>query len=524
MGEVWRATDLVLDRPVAVKLLRSQFAEDDGEELARFRAEARHAGSLSHQGIAQIYDYHEGAPPAVPYLVMELVDGPSLSRLLDAGPLEPARTMDLIAQAAWALQAAHAAGLVHRDIKPGNLLVTRGGQVKVTDFGISHAEGSEPLTRTGVMIGTPAYLAPEQASGAHATPASDLYSLGIVAFQCLTGGPPFHGPPLAVALAHQERPLPPLPPSVPAQVARLVFDLTAKDPRARPASAGEVAQRAERLRMALTAAATRELGTRDGRRARQSVYAASAAAAVVAIAAMGWIITGVHGAAPMHPHVTTQPTRSAATRQLRSKDSNPAQRSTHKHKHGVTVAATAPSHSSVSNLVSVATSTPTATLQRASQAPAQTSTSSTPTPTSGPTAAPTGTPPGPTAPSTSPVTAPSATTFPTTAPPASTPPTSAPPTPTPSDGTPTQTGSSESSPSGSPTAPETGGTPGPATTPTAGSTPSSSESPASGTPTENDTSTDTASTTGSAPATDGTTSPAATSTPSAGGTTPGNGQ
>jgi len=235
MGEVWRATDLVLDRPVAVKLLRPGYAGHE-EGLARFRAEARNAGLLSHPGIATVYDYREAAAPYPPYLVMELVDGPSLARLLDEGPLDPARTMGLIAQAAAALRAAHAAGLVHRDIKPGNLLVSQRGQVKITDFGIAQATGCAPLTRPGMLIGTPAYLAPERVAGVPATPAADLYALGIVAFQCLTGRLPFDGEPLAVAVAHQERPLPRLPSSVPAEVAALVVSLAAKDPRARPAS------------------------------------------------------------------------------------------------------------------------------------------------------------------------------------------------------------------------------------------------------------------------------------------------
>lgn len=232
MGEVWRATDLVLDRPVAVKMLRPGYAARE-EDLARFRAEARHAGLLSHPGIAKVYDYRDGDPP---YLVMELVDGPSLARLLDNGPVAPALTMSLIAQAARALQAAHAAGLVHRDIKPGNMLISRGRYVKITDFGIAHAAGSAPLTRPGVLMGTAAYLAPERAAGRPATPAADLYALGIVAYQCLSGRVPFHGDPLAVALAHREQPLPPLPSSVPADVAALVADLTAKDPSARPAA------------------------------------------------------------------------------------------------------------------------------------------------------------------------------------------------------------------------------------------------------------------------------------------------
>jgi eukaryotic-like serine/threonine-protein kinase len=250
VGEVWRATDLVLGRPVAVKLLRAEYAQHP-EVLARFRAEARHAGSVSHPGIAQVYDYGEDGAAASPYLVMELVDGPSLARVLAAGPLTPAHAMDVLAQAAAGLQAAHAAGLVHRDIKPGNLLVGPSGQVKITDFGIAHAAWSAPITQTGALVGTPAYLAPERVTGGPATPASDLYSLGLVGYQCLTGTVPFEGIAHEVTAAHQHRTLPPLPPAVPAGVAGLVNDLAARDPAARPASAGEVAVRAGRLRDAL---------------------------------------------------------------------------------------------------------------------------------------------------------------------------------------------------------------------------------------------------------------------------------
>jgi len=250
VGEIWRATDLVLGRPVAVKLLRTEYAQHP-EVLARFRAEARHAGSVSHPGIAQVYDYGENGAAASPYLVMELVDGPSLARVLAAGPLTPADAMDVLAQAAAGLQAAHTAGLVHRDVKPGNLLVGPSGQVKITDFGIAHAAWSAPITQTGALVGTPAYLAPERIMGGPATPASDLYSLGVVGYQCLTGAVPFAGMPHEVTAAHRHRTLPPLPPAVPAGAAELVLDLTAKDPAARPASAGEVAARAGRLRDAL---------------------------------------------------------------------------------------------------------------------------------------------------------------------------------------------------------------------------------------------------------------------------------
>lgn len=248
MGEVWRGTDLLLGRVVAVKLMRQQ----DAEGLARFRAEARYAALLQHPNIALVYDYWEGAPPGQPYLIMELVDGPSLAQILTRGPLNPARAMNVIAQAAAGLQVAHAAGLVHRDIKPGNLLVSSAGEVKIGDFGIARADGSATLTRTGLVIGTAAYLAPERVSGAPATPAADLYALGVVAHECLTGEPPFGGEPVAVAFAHLQQPLPPLPPSVPAEVARLVADLTAKDPLARPVTAGAVAARANRLQARLT--------------------------------------------------------------------------------------------------------------------------------------------------------------------------------------------------------------------------------------------------------------------------------
>ena len=253
MGEVWRATDLVLGRPVAVKLLRAEYVQHP-ETLARFRAEARHAGSLSHPHIARIYDYGEADATHPPFLVMELVSGPPLTQLLANGPMEPARVMDVVAQAADGLAAAHAAGLVHRDIKPGNLLLAPPDQVKITDFGIAYAAGSAPITRTGMLIGTPAYVAPERVAGAGATPASDLYSLGIVAYECLAGALPFSGTAMEVALSHQMRALPPLPAAVPAEVAALVAELTAKDPAARPASAGEVVTRAGRLRNALSGA------------------------------------------------------------------------------------------------------------------------------------------------------------------------------------------------------------------------------------------------------------------------------
>ena len=163
-SEVWRATDVALSRPVAVKLLHPAYASQP-EALARFRDEARHAAALWHENIAHIYDYDEPAEGPPPYLVMELVDGPSLAGVLAGGPLDAARTMDVVAQAAAGLQAAHAMGVVHRDIKPGNLLLASSGTVKITDWGISHAIGSVPGTVTGIVTGTAEYLAPERIAG-----------------------------------------------------------------------------------------------------------------------------------------------------------------------------------------------------------------------------------------------------------------------------------------------------------------------------------------------------------------------
>ncbi len=256
MGEVWRAVDQVLARPVAVKLLRPEFARD-AVTLARFRAEAQHAGLLNHPGIAQVYDYCDASPESPAYLVMELVAGPSLATVLAAGRLEPARAADVMAQAAAALGAAHAAGVLHRDIKPGNLLITDDGQVKMTDFGIAYSARTENLTSTGTLIGTMGYLAPERICGGSATMASDLYALGIVGYECLTGQPPFRGEPLQVALAHRDQDLPEFPPWClrqpgGAELAALIGDLTAKAPAARPATAAEVAARACRIRDGLT--------------------------------------------------------------------------------------------------------------------------------------------------------------------------------------------------------------------------------------------------------------------------------
>ena len=336
-GEVWRATDEVLDRPVAVKLLRAEYTQHP-ETLARFRSEGRHAGSLSHPGIARVYDYGEAVDgdfgssgSELPYLVMELVDGPSLTEVLRRGPLDPRRAMDVVAQAAAGLAAAHRTGLVHRDIKPGNLLLGPDGQVKITDFGISHATGTAPLTMSGTLLGTPAYLAPERVAGEPASPASDLYSLGVVAWECLAGGLPFTGTPVEVAVAHRDRPLPPLPGTVPADVGALVTELTAKDPRARPRSADEVARRAGLLGDALDSRSTLPLDTRldlpsrgtarPGRRRRGRALSgktvALGAGGLLAAVILGVLVSGVLGrSGPQAPAVPPSATSAARSSTL----------------------------------------------------------------------------------------------------------------------------------------------------------------------------------------------------------------
>jgi hypothetical protein len=248
VGQVWLATDSLLERPVAVKLLRPEYA-DHPATLARFRKEARHAGALSHPCVAQVFDYGHVDPGGPPYLVMEFVDGPSLADLLAVDPVEPGFALDVIAQAASGLHAAHQIGLVHRDVKPGNILIGPDGRVKITDFGIAYAAGQTPITAPGLVMGTTQYMAPERiAGGGPGTPSSDLYALGIVLHECLTGLPPYEGTPAEVMAGHLHASLPPLPASVPPELTALVARLTAKDPASRIGDASDLAALAARLR------------------------------------------------------------------------------------------------------------------------------------------------------------------------------------------------------------------------------------------------------------------------------------
>jgi serine/threonine-protein kinase len=239
MGQVWRGMDIALHRPVAVKVLRSEYTGDP-TFLARFRAEAQHAASLSHPNIAAVFDYGEeiaqdGTGETLAYLVMELVEGEPLSALLAReGVLPTATTLSLLRQIAFALAEAHRAGMVHRDVKPGNILVRPDGSLKITDFGIAWSARSVALTRTGQVIGTPQYLSPEQAEGRPATPASDVYALGLIGYECLSGHPAFDGDNAVTIALKQVREQPAaLSGEVPAGVRGLISRSLAKDPTAR---------------------------------------------------------------------------------------------------------------------------------------------------------------------------------------------------------------------------------------------------------------------------------------------------
>ncbi|MCW6003248.1 serine/threonine protein kinase [Micromonospora sp. CPCC 205371] len=240
MGDVWRGTDEVLGRTVAVKILLPALLEEPGF-AERFRGEARTMATINHPGVVDVYDY--GSDQQIAFLVMEYVEGDALSRTLSrVGRLTPARTMALLAQAADALQAAHEKGIVHRDVKPGNLLVRPNGTLVLTDFGIARSAMVGQLTAAGSVLGTASYISPEQAAGATATPASDVYALGVVAYQCLSGHRPFEGDnPLETAGRPDRDPPPPLPADTPPAVRAIADRSMAKDPAARWPSAATLA-------------------------------------------------------------------------------------------------------------------------------------------------------------------------------------------------------------------------------------------------------------------------------------------
>ncbi|MFC0033011.1 protein kinase [Micromonospora chaiyaphumensis] len=331
MGDVWRATDLVLGRPVAVKVLLPALVSDP-DFIARFRAEARIMASLRHPGVVQVFDCGEDELPdgsRADYLVMEFVAGEPLSRRIEAaGQLDVGETMSIVAQVAQALQAAHTRGIVHRDVKPSNLLVQDDGTVVLVDFGVARSTNVTSITSTNAVPGTALYMAPEQAAGRPVSGATDIYALGAVAYCCLTGSPPFTGDnPLQVAVRHLDDEPPELPVEIPQPVRDLVARALAKDPADRFPTAAAMAEAARaaasesptamvpvtlrtatgssRTRDDLTAAAPGALVAPARRPGRRGTLVGALAAVLVALTALGAALGAAKNADAPATHIDT---------------------------------------------------------------------------------------------------------------------------------------------------------------------------------------------------------------------------
>lgn len=336
MGDVWRATDLVLGRQVAVKVLLPALVSDP-DFIARFRAEARIMASLRSPGIVQVFDCGEDELPDgshADYLVMEFVEGEPLSKRIEAaGHLQVGETMSVVAQVAQALHAAHARGIVHRDVKPSNLLVQEDGTVVLVDFGVARSTNVTSITSTNAVPGTALYMAPEQAAGRPVSGATDIYALGAVAYCCLTGGPPFTGDnPLQVAVRHLDDEPPELPHEIPQPVRDLVARALAKDPADRYPTGAAMAKAARAaisdsptamvpvaLRGATGSATTRDdlptvatvnAGGSAGRRGRRGTLVGALAAVLVALTALGAAL-GAARSADAPPATTIETTAPA---------------------------------------------------------------------------------------------------------------------------------------------------------------------------------------------------------------------
>lgn len=236
MGEVWKGFDIQLGRIVAIKALRTDTANVEAK-LRRLRAEAHNSANLAHPNIAALFDYYEH--DGIGFLIMEYVPSKSLADLYHKEKIiEPTRLLPILIQTARGLFVAHSHGVIHRDVKPANIMVSETGNVKITDFGVSYSNDQEQITQDGMVVGTAQYISPEQAQGEQATAQSDIYSLGVVAYEGLCGHRPFTGAtPVDIAAAHVNDPVPPLPESIDLQLRQFVMSMLAKDPKDRPSDA-----------------------------------------------------------------------------------------------------------------------------------------------------------------------------------------------------------------------------------------------------------------------------------------------
>ena len=324
MAVVHEAEDVELGRPVAVKVLAENLAHD-GAVRERLLREARIAARLSHPNVVRIYD--TGEEGGRPYIVMELVDGESLAELVHReGPLAPEQAVHLVLQACAGLEAAHQAGLVHRDVKPGNLLLSRDGVLKIADFGIARAHDATRLTLTGTVLGTAAYLAPEQALAEEVTAAADVYALGAVLYELLTGVPPRRGETLAAALAAHADPVTPVrdvKPDVPAALESVVMRSLARMPEFRPGSAADLARQ---LRAAADDYTAVDVGVHsrhfsEGRKGRRLFLAAAAAALAALGLGLGFGLSSggrPHARPAPAAHLGPPPATGTAMQQARS--------------------------------------------------------------------------------------------------------------------------------------------------------------------------------------------------------------
>lgn len=241
MGEVWRGHDMEIDRTVAIKALRTDLAAD-ASKLRRLRAEARNSANLAHPNIAALFEYYE--TDGIGFLIMEYVPSKSLAEIYkERGALPATELLPILVQTARGLFVAHSHGIIHRDVKPANIMVSDTGEVKITDFGVSYSTGQGQITQDGMVVGTAQYISPEQAQGEQATPQSDLYSLGVVAYEGLCGHRPFTGKtPVDIAAAHVNEAVPPLPDTIDWQLSEFVMTLLSKNPAHRPENALAVAR------------------------------------------------------------------------------------------------------------------------------------------------------------------------------------------------------------------------------------------------------------------------------------------